>query len=308
MNMNDEVICGHLVTAQKKRVNAVYLDLLQEFDRLCRQNGFTYWVTYGSLIGAVRHKGFVPWDDDVDVQMPRKDFDKLRHMTSQAFGAQDPYFLQTPYTDPLFQQRILRFRRSDTACVSPYDLKMATKAGGIYNMGLALAIFPLDNWPKSRLIQKLQLTIARTGVDFRTDGGQVKKKTLLNGAMHLADKVVTEKMIVRIINGMYKLCPKNRSGMVQTFEGFYNGRNVWPAEDYAGAAALQLEDITVPVPIGYKDVLAIRYGDYMQLPPEEERTEPHVDFMSADVCYKDVVEMGPDGKVVLKAQYDPALH
>ena len=63
--------------------------------------------------------------------------------------------------------------------MTEYDLKMLKKAGGIYNLGLALAIFPLDNWPKSRLIQKLQLTVARTGVDFRTDGGQVKKKPLL---------------------------------------------------------------------------------------------------------------------------------
>ena len=300
MNLNDEVICGHLVTAEKKRVNAVYLDLLREFSRLCEKAGITWWLAYGSLIGAVRHKGFIPWDDDVDILVPRKDFDRLLRLSNAEFGAREPYFLQTPHTDPAFQQRILRFRRSDTAFITQYDLKMSQKAGGEpYNMGLALAIFPLDNYPKSRLLQKIQFKIAHMGVDFRTDGGEVKKKTVLNALMRLADKLVTEKMIVNIIHDMYRICRKNRSGKVQSFAGFYTEPCIWDAADFAGTVMLPFEDMTVPVPIGYDRILTATYGNYMEFPPAEQRVDKHADFMSADMSWREALEKLEQGEITL---------
>ena len=301
MNLNDEVICGHLVTAQKKRANAVYLDLLREFDRLCSKAGLTWWMAFGSLIGAVRHQGFIPWDDDVDLLMPRKDFDRLLRLSNEEFGAEEPYFLQTPHTDPKFQQRILRFRRSDTAFITQYDLRMSQKAGDEpYNMGLALAIFPLDNYPKSRLVQRFQQRIGHMGVDFRTDGGEVKKRPLLNAAFRLADKVVKEKTIVNIIHGMYRLCRRNRSGLVHSFEGFYQGQSlVWPAEDFQETVMLPFEDITVPAPAGYDHILSVTYGDYMAFPPEAQRVDPHGEYISAEESYVEVLARLKSGELVL---------
>ena len=299
MNLNDEVICGHLVTAEKKRVNAVYLDLLREFGRLCENAGITYWLTFGSLIGAVRHKGFIPWDDDVDILVPRKDFDRLLRLSNAQFGVEEPYFLQTPHTDPAFQQRILRFRRSDTAFITQYDLKMSQKAGSLYNMGLALAIFPLDNYPKSRLLQKIQFKIAHMGVDFRTDGGEVKKKTVLNALMRLADKIVTEKMIVGVIHNMYRICRKNRSGKVQSFEGFYPETNIWDAADFESTVMLPFEGITVPAPVGYDRFLTVTYGSYMEFPPVEQRVDKHADFMSADMSWQEALDKLKRGEITL---------
>ena len=301
MNLNDEVICGHLVTAQKKRTNAVYLDLLQEFGRLCQQAGLTYWVAFGSLLGAVRHRGFIPWDDDVDILMPRKDFDKLLRISNEEFGAKEPYFLQTPHTDPSFQQRILRFRRSDTSYITQYDLNMIKKLpdGKPYNMGLALAIFPLDNYPKSRLLQSFQLRIARMGVSFRTDSNYGKKKPLTNALLKVANIFMTEKNIVRFIHWMYRLCPKNRSGLVQSFEGFYDECEIWPAEAFSGTVWLPFEDIMIPAPSGYEQILTIIYGDYMQFPPLEQRVDKHADFMSADIPYTEALPKFLRGELTL---------
>ena len=292
MNLNDEIICGHLVTAQKKRANAMYLEMLREFDRLAKAAGITYWVFGGALIGAVRHKGFIPWDDDIDLIVPRRDFDRLLRMSNEQFGAKEPYFLQTPHTDPSFQQRILRFRRSDTSFITQYDLNMVEKAGGKpYNMGLALAIFPLDNYPKSRLLQTIQVKIARMGVDYRTDGGTVKKKPLLNALFKVASALMSEKLVVNTIHNMYRICWKNRSGMVHCFQGFYETSDIWPVEVFQETVMLPFEDTEIPAPGGYDQMLTMAYGNYMELPPPEARVEKHEDFMSADIPYTQALEM-----------------
>ena len=301
MNLEDEVICGHLVTAQKKRVNAMYLEMLREFDRICQGNDLTWWLAFGSLLGAVRHRGFIPWDDDVDILMPRKDFDRLLKLSNEQLGVEPPYFMQTPHTDPAFQQRILRFRRSDTSYITRYDMDMARKAGRPYDMGLALAIFPLDNVPKSRLLFSLQKKIAKSGVSYRTEEGGGKRggglKRLVFG---LAEKLLSEKTIVSMIHGMYRICPVNRTGLVQSFEGFYTESCIWPAEDFAGTVRLPFEDITVPAPSGWDHFLKITYGDYMQFPPPEARVEKHSDFMSADVPWPEALKMVEDGRITLR--------
>ena len=80
--LQEEVRSGHLVTAQTKELWAVLLDLLNEFDRVCKKNNIHYFLDLGSMLGAVRHKGFVPWDEDIDISLLRKDYDRLMEMSS----------------------------------------------------------------------------------------------------------------------------------------------------------------------------------------------------------------------------------
>ncbi len=75
--LKEEVICDFLVDVNRKKMWAIMLDMLSEFISICKKHGLTYYMFYGSLLGAVRHKGFIPWDDDVDVAMPRKDYEKF---------------------------------------------------------------------------------------------------------------------------------------------------------------------------------------------------------------------------------------
>ena len=286
MNMESEIICGYLVTAKQKRINAVYLDLLQEFDRLCRKAGLTYWVFFGALIGAVRHKGFIPWDDDVDILLPRQDFDRLRKMTSEQFGAKAPYFLQSPLTDPAYNETLLRFRRSDTTALMWHDREAlrSRPERATYNMGLNLSIFPLTNYSENPAIRKMQpwLASAVECVEHRalcSDGEKPFRHKLARAIIDGAGYG----NVIKFKHWLYHGDPTGKK--VQCFNGLYPEPCMWNAEDFQETVMLPFEDIQIPAPAGYDRILSDTYGDYMQFPPEEKRSPPHDAYMDPDTPY-----------------------
>jgi len=145
--LNEEVRCDYLVTHEMKKAWAVMLDLLAEFDRVCRKYDIKYFASGGTMLGAVRHKGFIPWDDDIDVMMERKDYERLCEIGPSEF--QHPYFLQNKYTDPECCDIMSKLRNSDTT--SLFGLE---KNGFMnYNKGIFIDIFPLDSIPMDQVEQ-----------------------------------------------------------------------------------------------------------------------------------------------------------
>jgi lipopolysaccharide cholinephosphotransferase len=126
-----------LVTEKQKKVWAVELDMLLKFDSICKKHGLTYFLMFGSLLGAIRHQGFIPWDDDVDVGMPRKDYDKLLTLTDEF---EMPYFLQTPYTDEGYYYSYAKIRNSNTSGITQQFRFQEI------NWGLMLDVYPIDNF------------------------------------------------------------------------------------------------------------------------------------------------------------------
>lgn len=274
MNLDDEIICGYPVSSERKHINAVFLEMLQQFDSLCKANGITWWLVFGGLIGAARHKGFIPWDDDIDVAVPRPDFDRLLSMTNEQFGAKSPYFLQNPVNDPGNVESLLRFRRSDTTCIRPADYTeiLRTSDGAPYNMGLCLAIFPVDNYPKSKFVQKLQLKTSGvlTSMIYRAYEPP-EDKPFKYFICHTALKLMGPKNFISFRHWPYRWCRKNRSGKMQIFGHYYNGCTVYDASVFSGTLMLPFEDMEVPAPEGYVRFLETTYGDFMSFPPPEKR-------------------------------------
>ena len=279
MNMEGETICGYYVSPEKKKLNAVFLDLLREFEELCRGAGLTWWLYAGALIGAVRHKGFIPWDDDVDLLMPRADFDRLQAMTNEEFGAKEPYFLQNFVTDPACAQSLIRFRRSDTADIRDYDLSWMDVNPDMppYNMGVNLAVFPLDTVPAGTVARKLQTRAAYAlrGILFRAtcpDPARPLQHRICLGVY----RVLGGKNMMRLLHWLYRAPRRVLPGVVQSFDGLYPDCTLrWPASDFADTVRLPFEDTTVPAPAGWDDQLRAIYGDYMQFPPAEECAATH---------------------------------
>ena len=148
INLDKEVICGYEVSAQMKRIWAMELDMVEKFVAVCQEHNLMYMIMGGTLLGAVRHKGFIPWDNDIDILMPRHDFNKLMEIGPEAF--KNPLFFQTPVTEESrFFSTHIKIRNGNGTAATPEDYER-----GI-NCGIFIDVFCLDEIPDSSWIRKV---------------------------------------------------------------------------------------------------------------------------------------------------------
>jgi lipopolysaccharide cholinephosphotransferase len=152
-----------LVSAKTKKIRAVVLDLLIEFDRVCRKNGIQYFIDSGTLLGAVRHKGFIPWDNDADVIMLRSEYEKICKIAELEF--RHPYFFQTNDNDPGSLRGHAQLRNSLTTGILKAEMRNG-KALFSFNQGIFLDVLVLDAIPDDE----------KELVDFRRQLLQGKRK------------------------------------------------------------------------------------------------------------------------------------
>lgn len=151
----EEVRSGFIVTKQRKELWAVQLDLIYEFDRVCKSHDLKYYADSGTALGAVRHKGFIPWDDDVDIAMFRSEYNKLCEIAPKEFKY--PYFFQTEHTDRGSMRGHAQLRNSQTTAILMTELDAKLP----FNQGIFIDIFPMDNVPddeceRRRFVERLE--------------------------------------------------------------------------------------------------------------------------------------------------------
>lgn len=139
----EEIRNGYTISTKMKKVWAVELDLFKQLDSICKKYNIPYYADSGTLLGAVRHHGFIPWDDDMDFIMYRKDFEKLCQVSAEF---EYPYFFQTEETDPGSLRCHGQLRNSSTTGI----LKSEEKYKYPFNQGIFIDIFPIDNVPNDK--------------------------------------------------------------------------------------------------------------------------------------------------------------
>ena len=256
-----------------KKIHACQLDLLKTFDKVCREKGLRYMAVHGTLLGAVRHGGFIPWDDDLDLAMPREDYDKLASLGTEVFGR--PYFLQTTLNDPgTFNGGYMRLRDDRTTAVEQKDRWKNA------HLGIWIDILPLDACPEdeeglARRQKKIRyaqrLLYAKT---YKLD----RVPILDTGGIRISWYYLARQLYSRerLAEKLERACRSDemssRCGILACYYGRKPNRNVYDAAEAADLVELPFEDTVIPVPRAYDKWLAARYGqDYMTWPAPADR-------------------------------------
>ncbi len=277
------------------KMQQVYLDIWKEFDRVAKKHGLTYYLYNGTLIGAVRHKGFIPWDDDFDIAMPRKDYDRLQYELSKEFN--EPYFFQSILSDPTHFGGLNRLRKSDTTMILRFDY------GHPCNNGVYMDIYPIDNLPdddKKRKKLIFQAILFRQLFYFHVYG-TIKPETKIYkmGIKQYGVKALSKLLFMlfdekKIYNyfqkklGAYKDVPCKQVSTISVHGKRKN--NIWFSEDVNNVTYVDFEEYKMPIPVGWDRCMKLRYGDYMKLPPVEQRKPIHSKkaYMNPDIPYTEV--------------------
>lgn len=279
----EETRYGYKITEDKKKVWAAELDILEEFMRVCEKYSLRYYLIHGSLLGAVRHKGYIPWDDDIDVGMPRKDYDKFSEIAPGEF--KHPYFFQSPQTDPGFGYSILKIRNSKTTFMSLFF------AVSGFNQGLHIDIMPIDKINPDTYLENREIIynlIMKNSASMKHGSKYLDERSLKNQVYFDPnnDLVATYDEIQRIAS-QYESKETGYVGLVVSTV-YSAERFMFDASSFEHDILVPFEHLMLPIPCGYDDILKIEYGDYMTFPPQEERGAWHQkEIIDADKSYSE---------------------
>ena len=259
-----------IITSEELR--KIQLDLLQKTADFCESNGLRYFLCGGTLIGAVRHKGYIPWDDDIDVCMSRPDYNKLLEVTGGKIS--DDCRIIDPATDKAYKGVV-------PVAVYENSYLESKQFKGEENLKISISIFVYDGAPKSKIMQKyyyaklyfLRAEHALCRANFKyvnTRPAQILGPVI--------SKLYREKDVYKYKNKILKWQQKysyEDSELVSTNMDSYSSREVFPKHTFEDSAELEFEGIKSHAFSNYREQLTRYYGDYMQLPPEEQRVPKH---------------------------------
>ncbi len=266
--LNEEVRCDHIVTTQMKEIWAVELDLLAEFQRVCDKYNIRYFASGGTLLGAVRHKGFIPWDDDLDIEMFREDYNRLCEVGPKEF--KKPYVFQNEYTESGSLRGFSKLRNSQTTAIYEHE---RLKCFGGYDKGIFIDIFPLDcilddkeeqRKKKKKANKWCKAYLSSIDISFHRQHNKnsiiarIKdflrpilyfpckwSKTWLHykyeEACSIGNETLTEKVAIYCI---------------------FNQRTIHHRIDYEDSVMMDFEFLKIPVPIHYDHWLTNAFGDW----------------------------------------------
>lgn len=252
-----------------RETQLVELEIMSNLHNYCVKHGLKYVMAYGTLLGAVRHKGFIPWDNDMDIYMPRPDFEKFLELVKSKPIAKN---IEIVYytTDSKYHYTCIRVCDMKTTVNPPYIREQPEK------MGVWVDIFPVDGvWerPWAHLLQQALLWFNRImqRVDIYYKPWDPKTpKNILKCILHKLFPTGKNKHI-RLLNYYASLCKYEEQKYVFYTIGWSGNVRVLTKDDFDHPCELQYEDKVFFAPQNCDAYLRSMYGDYMQLPPEDKR-------------------------------------
>lgn len=259
-----------------KKLHRIQIELLQIVDTICMKNNLKYSTAFGTVLGAIRHKGFIPWDDDIDIIMPKKDYDQLIEILKKE--CPKGYYLLMPDDNIAYISLVTKFVKDGTLFIPEIEKQMKCKRG------IGLDIFPLNNVADNEIERKRQFRdawfwgrimflrgIAKPDIPYKG----IKKKVAefacycVHYALvlfHVKQPYILKKYLDAVTRYNHIDTEK-----VTSFEDANFENNIIELNQIFPCARVPFEDIMINVPKDYEEYLINIYGDYMVLPPIEKR-------------------------------------
>lgn len=259
---------GFFVEEKMKRAWAAQIEVIKEIERICQKLGISYYAGYGTLLGAVRHKGFIPWDDDVDFYMLRDDYEKFCGVVLQE--APKGYNLLNIYTTPNYTEVFARLVNSTRIDFSAERLQKYH--GCPYVVGVD--IFPLDFIPRGEEEAKLQQDLYSfvMQVKFRVEKKEEIQQEWLDQIEHLCkikihkDKPLLQQLMI-IMDRLSSLYHRDECDEVAILHSYLNGfTRKMKLEWFQDIAWLPFENIKIAAPQNYTECARAIYGDNYMTP------------------------------------------
>lgn len=252
-----------------EELKLLQLEILYKIDIFCKKNNIKYFLSAGSLIGAVRHGGYIPWDDDIDIMMLRTDYDKF----IQSFNGYYEYLVvDAPELNWNYYAPYANIFDNRTILDEGYNGHRGQ------NIGVKIDLFPYDNLPESDIIYKITqwivlrlnslLGLKRSLMPFKKLS--IKKQIGKMLFCWLPYSIIQRFIHTIAVSNMHSV---NSDVFLRTFDITKLMRA--PKELFDTAIYMKFENNMFPVPVGYDEFLRIRFGNYMQLPPMEQRIAHH---------------------------------
>ena len=248
-----------------REMQQIGLLMLADVDNYCRKNNIKYFIGYGTLLGAVRHKGFIPWDDDIDIIIPREDYDRF----IKGYGNERYKVLSNEYSEDYY------YNFAKVVDLKTYAIERGRDAR-IKDLGLYIDVFPVDglkknkglsfsiHYKKAHLLNRMLLYSKNPSLDNR--------KSLGNRILWKYSRRIGFSKLMK----KFRSCIKtNKNNYSMVIPGIYGKKDVFPTELISEIKRMPYETIEVNVPGGYDELLTQLYGDYMTPPPESDRVKRH---------------------------------
>lgn len=267
------------IKAYQKEILKIAKDVVAFFDR----NNIEYSLSGGSILGAIRHKGFIPWDDDIDFNMPRKDYNRMIQLFDSELG--DKYYLQTPQKNPELGLMVTQIRKRGTIARRKYDWNSN-------ECGISIDIYILENVFENKIAQFIQKNLSMTfsyaisAVRFINNLGIPREIQELEGREFNYSK--SKSIIGRVLKIVPLKCwiswccfwnsackdSNSRLVTIPTGRKHFSGE-IYERQNMCKFKKVPFETEHFNIPVWSKEYLRLFYGDYMKIPPVEKR-EKHV--------------------------------
>ncbi|MFM9318643.1 phosphorylcholine transferase LicD [Streptococcus sp. ST16] len=245
------------------------LDILDFIDSFCKEHGINYCINYGTLIGAIRHKGFIPWDDDIDLSMTRKNYEKFIQLFSEK---QSKYKLLSLETDDQYFNNFIKI-------VDPTTKIIDTRNTKTYDSGVFIDIFPMDTFNDTKVVDICYKLESFKLLSFSKHKnivyGDSKLKDLIRTLFWLLLRPVSPRFFANQIEKQIQRYRVEDGKYIAFIPSKLKEKEIFPRDMFDELIEIPFEHLVLPAPKRFDVVLKQFYDDYMTVPPKEKQIYIH---------------------------------